>query len=270
MKKLVVCIACLTASTLLAAPARAPAPTIKMTTESEYYLRPEKGALTTAEIGEALYEEGVKLTTRKFRATLGDGVKASLDNGYALNLPKGSSGMIMARPNSPSNMLCFLSKVNGVMTFFAGGTVNACLVDMDNDLIFDHAEFEGYAKIFPISNPVPYTVAVVETKILDQDALVVQVIYQGISKGELKFSFREFKNGLARPAFTQDITYELARDGTSEIGFRGFRMKVQKATNTNVDFVLQQPVTSMAEYRAKAAAQAEDQANDWWKKSTAP
>lgn len=253
----------------LAAPPRAANPIIKLNTESEYYLRPAKGEAATAEIGEPLYEEGLKRLNRTYRARLEADVQAALDNGFKLALKRGNQADVMARPGQDANMVCFPTTAGAFKSFFAGGTVIACLVDADNDLTFDHAEFAGYAKRYPLSAPTPYTVKVSETRSVDQDSLQVQVLYQGLSKGEVRFSFREFKDGLARPAFTQDIAYELRPDGRAEVGFKGMRMVVTAASSTQVQYVLEQPVAAMAPYRAEAAAPTEAKANAWWKRAAA-
>ena len=48
--------------------------------------------------------------------------------------------------------------------------------------------------------------------------------------------FREFKDDMARPAFTQDIEYDLEKDGTSIIGFKGLRIEVLRATNIDITY----------------------------------
>ena len=46
----------------------------------------------------------------------------------------------------------------------------------------------------------------------------------------------EFSSGWSRPAFTQDVTYDLAHG--SEISFRGARFEIIKATNTEITYRL--------------------------------
>ena len=41
---------------------------------------------------------------------------------------------------------------------------------------------------------------------------------------------------MARPAFTQDIEYELDKDGKTLIGFKGLRIEVEKATNLDITY----------------------------------
>lgn len=61
-----------------------------------------------------------------------------------------------------------------------------------------------------------------------------EFIYNGKSGNTLKFIYREYINDMARPAFTQDLQYDL-NDGNM-IGFKGLRIEVVKATNTNIDY----------------------------------
>ncbi|MDO8798955.1 hypothetical protein [Phenylobacterium sp.] len=67
-----------------------------------------------------------------------------------------------------------------------------------------------------------------------------EFIYSGVSKGTIKLSYREFINDMARPSFTQELTYDLAEG--DEIGFRGARFRVLKATNTSIRYVVTKPL----------------------------
>lgn len=75
---------------------------------------------------------------------------------------------------------------------------------------------------------------------VDKPSFRRELVYSGASKGTIKLLYREFSNDLARPAFSQDLTYDLA-DG-DEIGFRGARFKVLKATNTSIRYVVLKPL----------------------------
>jgi hypothetical protein len=66
-----------------------------------------------------------------------------------------------------------------------------------------------------------------------------QLIYQGRSGSSLKLSYREFTGDLARPAFSQDLTFDLS-DG-AVIGAKGARVEVLEATNTSIRYRLLQP-----------------------------
>jgi hypothetical protein len=61
-----------------------------------------------------------------------------------------------------------------------------------------------------------------------------ELVYGGISQDTITISYREFVNDIARPAFTQDLKYDLSKG--KEIGFRGSRFEVLNATNTSITY----------------------------------
>lgn len=63
-----------------------------------------------------------------------------------------------------------------------------------------------------------------------------EFIFSGKSGSELSFSYREFKNDMARPAFTQELKYDMKESDT--IAFKGLRIKVIKASNTDIKYVV--------------------------------
>jgi hypothetical protein len=77
-----------------------------------------------------------------------------------------------------------------------------------------------------------------------------QLVYSGMSGKTIRLSYREFVHDLARPAFTQELQYDLA--DSAEIGFRNLRATVVKATNTMIVAI----VTDDGGLSARAAADA--------------
>lgn len=222
---------------------------------SAYFLVPAVGKIIRGEVGESLYQEGLKTTSRTYQVTLKADATSKMDMGYLLKVSARHDGPMMMRPNSSQPMLCgFTTSNTGFIGFFGDRNVRGCLVDTRNVQAFDSAMFPGYAAYFPLSNPVPYdTKARNETTVENRDDFYVDVLYQGVSKGEVKISYREFSSGLARPAFTQDVTYELSKDGTATIGFKGMRIKVLKATGESIEYILEQPMPSLTKYRPQAS-----------------
>jgi len=100
--------------------------------------------------------------------------------------------------------------------------------------------FSTREKYFELSNKVPYETKVTSTSDVElKGAFRSDFIYQGLAKGVLKFSYREFQDGIARPAFTQDLTYDIEPDGTATIGFKGMRIKVLKASNQSITYMVE-------------------------------
>lgn len=75
------------------------------------------------------------------------------------------------------------------------------------------------------------------TKISVSDpSYVQQIIYNGRVGNSLKFIYREFAGDYIRPAFTQEIQYDLSLSST--IGFKSLKLEVLEATNTEIRYRL--------------------------------
>ena len=74
------------------------------------------------------------------------------------------------------------------------------------------------------------TVSIVESSSDFQQA----IIYTGKEGNIIKATYREFSGGLARPAFAIDVTYDL--NDSDIIAFRGARLQIIKATNTEITY----------------------------------
>ena len=61
-----------------------------------------------------------------------------------------------------------------------------------------------------------------------------EFIYNGRIGNELKFIYREYKSNFARPAFTQELVYDL--NISEDIGFRNLKPKIIEATNLEIKY----------------------------------
>lgn len=68
------------------------------------------------------------------------------------------------------------------------------------------------------------------------DSFKIQIIYAGLDGDNFKVTYREFKNDLARPAFNQDIVYNLNKSKT--IRYKNFRIEILKASNEEINYVV--------------------------------
>ena len=72
---------------------------------------------------------------------------------------------------------------------------------------------------------------------LDSPGFQRELLYNGKAGTTIKVLYREFKNDMARPAFTQELTYDLAESDL--IGFQEVRIRVSKATNTSITYTVE-------------------------------
>lgn len=240
------------ASSVSLAAERVAPPTERIVKVSKYFLSPQIGEVAVAEVGETLYREGAQTKSTRFKAVLKGPARSAMDNGYILSAPKGAGGDMLMRGPGQLPMLCFMTTASGIGKIFGDKNVVGCFVDIDGSNTFKKATFPNYAGMFAMDSPVEYEFTTSETLQESQGDFYVEVLYQGISKGEVKISYREFSNGIARPAFTQDITYEIEKNGPTTIGFKGLRLKVLSANNQRIEYILEQPMPSLANLRARA------------------
>lgn len=65
-----------------------------------------------------------------------------------------------------------------------------------------------------------------------------ELIYSGRSGSTISLNYREYKDDFIRPAFFQEARYDLNESDT--ISFKDFRIKVLKANNNQIDFIVLQ------------------------------
>lgn len=101
--------------------------------------------------------------------------------------------------------------------------------DYENPKLFTHNP-----TLHPLSRKIELKVSKTEQKIICKECLKQEFVYNGKSGNTLKFTYREFINDMARPAFTQELQYDLA-DGNI-VGFKGLRIEVVKTTNIDIEY----------------------------------
>jgi hypothetical protein len=64
----------------------------------------------------------------------------------------------------------------------------------------------------------------------------IEIIYSGLDENNLKATYREYKDDIARPAFYQDLVYNLGKSDI--IRYKQFKIKVLEATNEGLEYVV--------------------------------
>ena len=72
------------------------------------------------------------------------------------------------------------------------------------------------------------------TRVPTDDSFREALIYTGRAGNTLRLSYREYRKDLARPAFFQELTYDL--DRSSHVVFRNYRIEVLEANNEVIRF----------------------------------
>lgn len=84
-------------------------------------------------------------------------------------------------------------------------------------------------------NSEPYSgIKLKKTDEFAKPSVTKEIIYNGKTPTNIKLLYREYVDDYARPAFYQDLVYDLAESQT--IGFKGIKIKVIEATNSGITF----------------------------------
>lgn len=67
-----------------------------------------------------------------------------------------------------------------------------------------------------------------------------ELIYSGRSGTTISLTYREFSDDMARPAFSQELRYDIGAE--PEVGFRGARIRIIEASNTSLKYLIIAPL----------------------------
>lgn len=210
-------------------------------------LKTETGKELSAEVGESVYQSGSSEEIVITRATLDTMAEGRLEMLRSVSLPAGFTGRLMTRDTDGAKVLCpkLIESPEGGVTY---QRYDECLVDANNDGLFEAAMFPQYEKYFPLTKSATYKTTTIKrnraNNVKHGDAFKQEIIYQGFSSNTLRLSYREFVDDMARPAFTQELTYEHKNGQPTLVGFKGLRMKVLDANNTKVNYIIEQGLDS--------------------------
>lgn len=73
-------------------------------------------------------------------------------------------------------------------------------------------------------------------EVYSEGAFKQEILYNGRTSESIKLAYREFLNDMARPAFFQEMVYDISESNI--IGFRGMEIEIFEATNTEISFIV--------------------------------
>lgn len=113
-----------------------------------------------------------------------------------------------------------------------------CLIDRDRDGSFEAVNtWTGFiTSKLPV--PIPYTKGL-ELIVPDEvDAFRQMLIYLGMSGQTLRLSYREFINDLARPAFTEEVTFTLSGQYPETVAYKDLSIDILGVDNAGLRYVI--------------------------------
>jgi hypothetical protein len=75
-----------------------------------------------------------------------------------------------------------------------------------------------------------------------------EILFQGAAGGVLRLLYREFVNDLARPSFSQELTYDYTSGASTSVSVKEGEIGIRRAGNDGIDYVI---VKGLAKRRLK-------------------
>jgi len=72
--------------------------------------------------------------------------------------------------------------------------------------------------------------------VYSSDFIKKELVYSGKSGSAIEIGYREYRSGLAAPAFFQSVKYDL--NESKVIGFQNFQFKVNSANNSSINIII--------------------------------
>jgi hypothetical protein len=160
------------------------------------------------------------------------GYQKTLFSTYTLKIPKGFAQL--AQKNSKG---VFYLSDEGLMDSAIKKKTSLYISYDDNrksEICYQESGFGFYlcSEIEPLKQGIDYIEA--SARKIAEPTFKREIIYTGKSKNELTFQYREFINNMARPAFNQELKFDITDDKI--IGYKGARFEVLSAGNTIIKY----------------------------------
>ncbi len=108
-----------------------------------------------------------------------------------------------------------------------------CLEDSDDNGSFDKVQIGGGGR--PLAN-ISGGYLLEYEPVDDLPAWRKDLLYQGAAAGVARFTFREYGSDWTTPKVTQELTYDLSPEGSTEIVYQGARIQILSATSNGVRY----------------------------------
>lgn len=191
--------------------------------ELKVYNVPAAGVVTTVSVGSQVHEYRNEVTNIRNVITIDTEMKGGQWL-VPIVVPAGTEFY----PNHATD-----SKVKFKACVDQGG-MGYCGYDDDGDGDFDRMLGSG-AFALKLKKAVPYSTKVL-TSVSDANSFKQVVLYQGATNDTLRLSYREFKNDMARDAFTQELTIPLGKTFPQDVAVKALKLRVHQINGLGMTY----------------------------------
>ena len=216
-----------------------PFPPVKNTLQLEMLLQPNLNTEATAELGNTFISRRfiqsiptIQLSSPVSHTTSHNGIPISVyvPVGRLTEWGKGELGTYYQAPGFTATATSVIGQKVDLET--TGGIIVPTGATTAK-FVYRKPNSSPDAFVSDHDSPINYT-TLPNTIVSHKDSFIRELIYTGIAKNTITVVYREFSNDLVRPAFSQELKYDLSEGNV--IGFKGARFEVIKATNTEIRY----------------------------------
>jgi len=181
---------------------------------------PKENVVTTSSLGERMLESGKVTTINGFTlhndVSIFDGVvkagefhQIGIKENHKVFGPKNGYGTgVVDFMGTPSPAKPYVDANNGALCFLGGFGTRFCSDEVKPNIV----KFNMYTA----------------------DSFMQELIYTGKVANKIRFTYREFQNGMARQSFNIDVEYDLSESNL--ISYKGATIEVISATNRKIEY----------------------------------
>jgi len=125
--------------------------------------------------------------------------------------------------NDKLQKVCFIEEYDEIDNFF---------------IVYKSGNFMGPSSL---SNSLTFRKAVQADK--EKSYRKMELLYDGVERGMILFTYREFTDASIRPAFYSQVRYILNKNRPTIISYRSSKIKIYRATNNSVTYEVLEPLS---------------------------
>ena len=225
MKKLLTALACLLT---LAGCSTVTVLESNSSTEEKVGKVPQIGAESSVAVGSQLFSQF------RYWSKTGYRIKDNYNSRLGLGRIIVSEGDFVVKA-SVDEQVVYCTEKRAYVDPLTGPFITACFVDMGETGKFGKVKARPGAIWFENSIVPPIQYERSEQIAPKPDSFKHELLYQGVSKGTLRLSYREYVNDMARPSYFQEVSYDIASYPT-EVAFKSVRLQILGADNNGIRY----------------------------------
>ena len=179
---------------------------------------PSIGDVSMANVGAVMFTEYNYSEAEETR--LVNAVSETFGLGARLQAPAGT----MLNGATVSGRRAYCTATPNFAYPFEDFSRSVCFFDTDQDGLLDEYWIAGTAETASRRVPAPAKYTVMQTTNNVGGGFKKDLVYQGMQADTLRISYREYADDMARPAFAQDLTYNIEKGEPTIVVFQNVRM----------------------------------------------